>query len=62
VVNIVGTVEVDMNLRERTDPHLLPARCHLFRRSRALVDRSHILVDRSHILVDRGHVEIRLDR
>ena len=43
-VTIVQPVEVATQLRELTDPRLLPTRCRLFRRGRVLVARDHIEV------------------
>ena len=61
---IVQPVEVATHLRKLTDPHLLPTRCRLFRRSRVLVvSRSRVLVvRRSRVLVTRDHVEVRPDK
>lgn len=53
IETIVQPVTVATNLRELTEPHLLPARCRLFHRNRVLV--AHILV--AHILVVNDHVE-----
>jgi hypothetical protein len=53
IETIVQPVTVATNLRELTEPHLLPARCRLFHRNRVLV--AHILV--AHILVAHDHVE-----
>ena len=43
-VTIIQPVEVATHLRKLTDPHLLPTRCRLFRRSRVLMARDHVEV------------------
>ncbi|MGA2333585.1 MAG: hypothetical protein ABSG75_17735 [Syntrophales bacterium] len=53
---IVPPVAVAAHLRTLTDPHLLPARCRLFRRGHVLV------VSRSLVLRARDHVEVWPDK